>query len=104
MSDGALWPAIIGMATVTFAVRWWGLALPTARVRGFWRRFLTYVPVAVFAALVVPGMPGVHVADSAWRAAAAAVTVVVTARTRSLPIGMSAGIVVYGVVRAFALN
>ena len=42
----------------------------------FWRRFLAYVPVAVFAALIVPGMPGMDAADTLWRVAAAARAVV----------------------------
>jgi branched-subunit amino acid transport protein len=91
---------ILAMAAVTFAVRLVGLLLPTARVPAFWRRFLTYVPVAVFAALLVPGLPGTDAADSAWRLAAAGVTGLLVWRTRSLAAGLLAGLMLYLIVRA----
>lgn len=93
---------ILAMAAVTFAVRLVGLLLPTGRVRGFWRRFLAYVPVAVFAALIVPGLPGSGPADSLWRLAAAGLTAGVVLRTRSLAAGLLAGLAAYLAVRALA--
>lgn len=91
---------IVAMAAVTFAVRYVGLLLPTARVPSFWRRFLHYVPVAVFAALVVPGLPGTDVADTAWRTGAAALTALLVWRTRALAPGLLGGLALYLVVRA----
>ena len=91
---------ILAMAAVTFAARYLGLLLPTARVTPFWRRFLAYVPIAVFAALIVPGLPGSDLADSAWRIAACAVTGFLVWRTRSLGPGLLAGLALYLVVRA----
>ena len=57
-------PTILGMAAVTYATRLGGV---WARVRlpPFWLRVLRYVPVAVFAALVVPALPG----PQGWEAA-----------------------------------
>jgi branched-subunit amino acid transport protein len=91
---------ILAMAAVTFAVRLGGLLLPTARVPSFWRRFLAYVPVAVFAALIVPGLPGTDATDTAWRLGAAAVTALLVWRTRSLGAGLVIGLTLYLVVRA----
>ncbi len=91
---------ILAMAVVTFAVRFGGLLLPTARVPSFWQRFLAYVPVAVFAALIVPGLPGTEATDTAWRLGAAAVTALPVWRTRSLAPGLVVGLALYLVVRA----
>jgi len=90
---------ILAMAAVTFGVRLWGLLLPGAQLRGYGRRFLDAVPVAVFAALVAGGLPGTDATDGAWRLAAAAVTVVV-ARTRGLAAGLLLGLGVYLTARA----
>jgi branched-subunit amino acid transport protein len=91
---------ILGMAGVTYGVRLWGLLLPGTRLRGYGRRFLDAVPVAVFAALVAGGLPGADAIDGAWRIAAAAVTVVVVARTRGLAAGLLLGLGVYLAARA----
>jgi branched-subunit amino acid transport protein len=91
---------ILAMAGVTFAARIVGLLLPTARVPAFWRRFLGYVPVAVFAALIVPGLPGADPTDTAWRIGAATVTGLLVWRTRALAPGLLAGLALYLVVRA----
>jgi branched-subunit amino acid transport protein len=91
---------ILAMAAVTFAVRLAGLLAPTSRVPTFWRRFLTYVPVAVFAALIVPGLPGTEASDTAWRVAAAALTGLLVGRTRTFAPGLLAGLALYMAVRA----
>ena len=91
---------IVAMAAVTFALRLAGLLAPTARVPAFGRRFLAYVPVAVFAALIVPGLPGTDASDTTWRIAAAALTGLLVWRTRAFAPGMLAGLVLYLVVRA----
>lgn len=91
---------ILAMAGVTYGVRLWGLLLPGTRLRGYGRRFVEAVPVAVFAALVAGGLPGTDAVDSAWRIAAATVTASVVARTRGLAPGLLAGLAVYLAVRA----
>jgi len=90
---------ILAMAGVTFGVRLWGLLLPGTRLRGYGRRFLDAVPVAMFAALVAGGLPGADAIDGVWRIAAAAVTVVVVRRWGLAP-GLLAGLAVYLAVRA----
>lgn len=99
---GSMAATILAMAAVTFAVRFGGLLLPTARVPRFWRRFLAYVPVAVFAALIVPGVPGTDAVDTAWRVGAAACTAMLVWRTRSLAPGLLAGLALYLAVRAIS--
>jgi len=96
---GLTW-TILAMAGVTFGVRLWGLTLPATRLRGAAKRFLDAVPVAVFAALVAGGLPGSDAIDGAWRIVAAAVTVVVVARTRGLAVGLLLGLGVYLAARA----
>jgi branched-subunit amino acid transport protein len=90
---------ILAMAGVTYGVRLWGLLLPGAQLRGYGRRFLDLVPVAVFAALVAGGLPGSDAVDGAWRIAAAAVTVVF-ARKRGLAAGLLLGLGAYLTARA----
>jgi branched-subunit amino acid transport protein len=91
---------IAAMAAVTYGARAWGLWLPATRPRGFARRFLDGVPVAVFAGLAASGLPGAGPLDGAWRLAAATVTVLAVARTRALAPGLLAGLVLYLAARA----
>ncbi len=91
---------ILAMAGVTYGLRLWGLLLPGARLRGYGRRFLDAVPVAVFAALIAGGLPGADAVDGAWRIAAATVTALVVARTGGLAPGLLLGLAVYLAVRA----
>ena len=51
------WLALAGMVGVTFGSRYAGLALRT-EPPAFWVRFLHFVPIAVFAALVTPSLGG----------------------------------------------
>jgi len=95
VTDETLGWTIVGMAAVTFGTRLWGLVLPTARFRGAGRRFLDFVPVAVFAAMAAAGLPGADVADTAWRSGAALLTAVVAWRTRSLGPALLAGLALY---------
>ena len=51
------WLTVAGMVAVTFGSRYAGLALRT-ELPDFWMRFLHFVPIAVFAALVTPSLEG----------------------------------------------
>ena len=51
------WLALAGMVAVTFGSRYAGLAL-RIELPAFWVRFLHFVPIAVFAALVTPSLEG----------------------------------------------
>ena len=51
------WLTLAGMVAVTFGSRYAGLAFQ-ADLPAFWVRFLHFVPIAVFAALVTPSLEG----------------------------------------------
>ncbi len=51
------WLTVAGMLAVTFGSRYAGLAL-RIELPDFWLRFLHFVPIAVFAALVTPSLEG----------------------------------------------
>lgn len=87
------------MAIVTFVPRLAGFMLPVGAVRGFWLRFLHFVPVAVFAALVVPALPGSE-GELGVRVAAATVASLSIWRTRSLWLGILVGMAAFWVLRA----
>ena len=53
----SFWPTCLGMLAVTFGSRLAGL-LVRMRLPPFWLRFLHFVPIAVFAALVTPSLEG----------------------------------------------
>lgn len=91
--------AIVAMAALTYATRLWGLMLPAARFEGLAQRFLALIPVAVFAALVVTGLPGSGPLDSAWRLAAAVLTGGVVWWRGSFGLGLLVGLGFYLLLR-----
>lgn len=86
-------PIILGMAAVTYASRLTGLWLRTS-VPPFWERFLRFVPIAVFAALVVPALPGER-GEASVRLLAAALAAAVSWKFRKLWLGIAVGMAVY---------
>lgn len=89
---------ILLMALVTYLPRLAGLSLAKITLPPFWTRFLQFVPVAVFAALVVPALPGGD--ETPIRLMAAGVAALVLWRVRSLWLGLLAGMVVFWGLRA----
>lgn len=89
---------ILLMAAVTFGSRLAGLSL-RAELPPFWSRFLRFVPVAVFAALVVPALPG-DLGEWPERLAAAALAAIATWRTRQLWVGLAVGLAAFWLLRA----
>ncbi len=89
---------ILGMAMLTYGTRLAGLALVGVAVPGFWLRFLRFVPIAVFAALVVPALPGDR---GEWlvRFVAAVLAGAATWRTRKLWVGILVGMVCFWLLR-----
>jgi branched-subunit amino acid transport protein len=49
---------LLGMALVTYLPRLMGFLLSGRQVSPFWLRFLHFVPLTVFAAIIVPALPG----------------------------------------------
>jgi branched-subunit amino acid transport protein len=72
----------LGMCAVTFGSRYAGLSL-RAPLPPFWLRFLRFVPISVFAALVVPNIPGSS-GEGLIRVGAALLAAFVAWRTRQL--------------------
>jgi branched-subunit amino acid transport protein len=88
-----LWPIILGMAGVTYATRLTGLWL-RARVPPFWERFLSFIPISVFAALIVPALPGER-GEAGVRLLAAALAGATSWRFRKLWLGIAVGMAAY---------
>lgn len=91
------WLTLTGMVAVTFGSRYAGIAL-RAELPDFWVRFLHFVPVAVFAALVTPSLEG-HRNEWAIRIAAAALAAAAAWRTRQLWVAIAVGMAVFWLLR-----
>jgi len=89
---------IVAVAVVTYATRVVGFTLVSRTLPPRFDRFLRYVPVAVFAALVAPGV-GIGGAALAPRLVGAAAAVVAMRRTGQLWAGLAAGMGGYWLVR-----
>jgi branched-subunit amino acid transport protein len=90
-------PIILGMAGATYVSRLAGLWL-SASVPPFWMRFLRFVPISVFAAIVVPALPGDRGEEMA-RLLAAALAAGLSWRFQKLWLGIAAGMAVYWLLR-----
>jgi branched-subunit amino acid transport protein len=91
------WLTMAGMVTVTYGSRLVGLTVRT-NLPGFWLRFLHFVPIAVFAALVTPSLQG-NRGEGGIRLAAAVVVALAAWRTRNLAIALVAGLAVFWLLR-----
>ncbi len=93
---------IIGMALVTYLTRAPFMLLLRGELPAWLRRWLHYVPIAVFTALILPsfvapsGVPELQVNILVGLVAA-----VVVWRTHQMYFGILAGLVVFWLVRAF---
>ncbi|MFN0154321.1 MAG: AzlD domain-containing protein [Gaiella sp.] len=91
------WLTVVGMVAVTFGSRLAGLYLH-AELPPFWLRFLRFVPVSVFAALVTPGLAGEQ-GEGEIRLAAAALAALVAWRTRQLWLAIALGLAAFWLLR-----
>jgi branched-subunit amino acid transport protein len=91
------WATLAGMVVVTFGSRYAGLALRT-ELPAFWVRFLHFVPISVFAALVTPSLAG-DMGEGEIRVAGAVVAVFAALRTRSLGVSIAAGMLAFWLLR-----
>lgn len=91
------WLTVAGMVAVTFGSRLAGLSLqrplPEAALR-----FLHFVPIAVFAALVAPSLAGSQ-GEGEARVAAAALAALAAWRTRQLWVAIAVGMTVFWLLR-----
>lgn len=89
---------ILLMALVTYLPRLAGLSLAGPSLPPFWTRFLRFVPVAVFAALVAPALPNAD--ETPVRLVAAGVAALVLWRFQSLWLGLLVGMVAFWGLRS----
>jgi branched-subunit amino acid transport protein len=88
---------VLGMVAVTFGSRLLGLFL-TVPLPPFWLRFIRFVPIAVFAALVTPSLEGSR-GEGVERVIAAVICGVLAWRTKQLWIGLFAGMAAFWLLR-----
>jgi len=93
----SFWATVAGMLVVTFGSRYAGLAL-RAEPPPFWQRFLHFVPIAVFAALVTPSLAGPS-GEGEMRLAAAALAAGAAWWTRQLWVALAVGMGVFWLLR-----
>ena len=91
------WLTVTGMLGVTFGSRFAGLALHR-ELPDFWVRFLHFVPIAVFAALVTPSLEG-DFGEGEIRLAAAVAAAVVAWRTANLGLAIAVGMLAFWLLR-----
>jgi branched-subunit amino acid transport protein len=89
---------IVAAALATYATRLAGFGLSRRTVPAGVNRFLTYVPVAVFAALIAPDL-GLGSGQWAARLLGVAAASLAVWKTRQLWAGLAAGMVVFWLVR-----
>jgi branched-subunit amino acid transport protein len=88
---------IVALALLTYLARWSGFLIDARRVPPVAERVLAYVPIAAFAALIVPGIavPG----EIAPRVFAAICSGAIALRWGKLWVALLAGVVTYAVLR-----
>lgn len=99
-----IWLLILGMALITFAIRYSLFAFPDLRFPPLVRQGLHYVPTAVLSAIVMPGMLmpdgqqwAVNLSNAYLLAGLA--TIVIAAVTRHLLATIGGGLLVFFVLR-----
>jgi branched-subunit amino acid transport protein len=91
------WATCLGMVAVTFGSRLSGL-LVRMHLPPFWLRFLHFVPISVFAALVAPSLQGSR-GEGEIRIVAAALAAAVAWRTRHLGLTITVGLAAFWLLR-----
>lgn len=89
---------ILAVAAVTYGTRIAGFAVDRQRIPPRLDRALTYVPIAAFAALIVPGLSSDGGSLDLPRLAAAILAAAVILLTRQLWASLLAGMVVFWVL------
>jgi branched-subunit amino acid transport protein len=92
------WLTVAGMVVVTFGSRLVGLGL-RSQLPSFWGRFLHFVPIAVFAAIVTPSLQGAQ-GEGEIRLVAAGLAAVAAWRTRQLWAAIAAGMIAFWLLRS----
>lgn len=92
---------ILLMWAVTYPMRLLGLSLGRLQLPAFWLNFLKFVPISVFAALVVPDVLGSP--EWARRVFASIAGGLLMWRTRNLALGILGGFAAYWLARVAGL-
>lgn len=95
------WLVILLMWAVTYPARLLGLSLGRLNLPPFWLAFLRFVPVSVFAALVVPDVLGSP--EWARRIVGAVAGGLLMWRSRNLALGILGGFAAYWAARLAGL-
>ena len=91
---------ILAAAAVTYVTRLSGFALGRWHMPRALDLFLGYVPVAVFATLIVPGL-GFGTEEMPYRLLGAVAAGLIVARTSQLWAGLAVGMAAYWLARAY---
>ena len=94
----SFWLTCGGMLAVTFGSRISGLTLNRLQLPAFWLRFLHFVPIAVFAALVTPSLQGSR-GEGGIRLVAAGLAALAAWRTRQLALAIAIGMAAFWLLR-----
>jgi branched-subunit amino acid transport protein len=86
-------PMLRGKAELGVAVLAGAIAPAGGQVPPFWKRFLRFVPIAVFSALIVPALPGER--GEAGVRLVAALAAAASWRFHKLWLGIAVGMAVY---------
>jgi branched-subunit amino acid transport protein len=99
------WPVFLGMAAVTFATRYAGIAVAGHDLPEILKRWLRYVPIAVLAALIAPDalVPQGQLAFGASTVALLA-GLVVAWRTRNVFLTLIAGMATFWFLKLLRLT
>lgn len=89
---------LLGMALVTYLPRLLGFAFSNVRLAPFWLRFLQFVPVSVFAALIAPSLTG-EAGEGDVRLLAALLASIIIWRSKSLALGLLTGMAFFWTLR-----
>jgi len=90
---------ILVVALATYATRLAGLTLRGRRIPPLLDRFLAYIPISVFAALIAPNL-GVGTGQMAPRLIGVVAAALVVLRVRWMWAGLIAGMAAYWLARA----
>ena len=90
---------ILLMAAVTYSPRILGFLLADYKVSSFWKEFLNYVPIAVFAALIIPALASTP-SEIDSRIPAAILTSLAIWKYKNLSLGIAVGMFSFWILRA----
>lgn len=90
---------ILAAAFVTYGTRIAGFSLAQRQLPAIFGRLLTYVPVAIFAALIAPDL-GLGTIEAPARLLGVAAAALAVWRTRQLWAGLGVGMLTFWLIRA----